>query len=103
MFFLAICAASWLVYDVPGIILLFVFFMRILPGIFHAYSYDTYMLAVRCMKQNEDAVWSLVLLLFTGVRAIPKCSYSYGIMRMYVRNVTLDFSLKKYIFLVSTW
>ena len=25
-----------------------------------------------CMKQNKDAVWSLVLLLVTGVRADPK-------------------------------
>ena len=29
--------------------------------IFHAYSYDTYKLVARCMKQNKDAVWSLVL------------------------------------------
>ena len=28
--------------------------------IFHAYSYDAYILVVRCMKQNKDAVWSLV-------------------------------------------
>ena len=40
--------------------------------IFHAYSYDTYILVVRCMKQNKDAVWSLVLLLVAGVRAYPK-------------------------------
>ena len=45
----------------------------------HAYSCDTYILAVRCMKQNKDAVWSLVLLLVTGVLADPKYSYSYDI------------------------
>ena len=33
-----------------------------------------------CMKQNKDAVWSLVLLLVTGVRADPKYSYSHGII-----------------------
>ena len=52
------------------------------------------------MKQNKDAVWSLVLLLVTGVRADPKYSYSYlvyGIICMYVRIVTFDFSLK-YVF-----
>ena len=41
-------------------------------------------------------MWSLVLLLVTGVRADPKYSYSYDI-RMYVRIVTFDFSLK-YVF-----
>ena len=70
--------------------------------IIHAYSYDTYIPVVRCMKQNEDAVWSLVLLLVTGVRADPKYSYSYGVICMYVRLVTFDFSLKYFIFLVST-
>ena len=50
---------------------------RMIPGIFHALSYDTYILVVRCMKQNKDAVWSLALLLVTGVRADPKHSYSY--------------------------
>ena len=50
--------------------------------IFHAYSYDTYILVVRCMKQNKDTVWSLLLLLVTGVRDDPKYSYSYGIIRM---------------------
>jgi len=69
----------------------------------HAYSYDTYILVVRCMKQNKDAVWSLVLLLVTGVRADPKYSYSYDIICMYVRIVTFDFSLKYFIFLVGTW
>ena len=54
------------------------------------------------MKQNKDAVWSLVLLLVTGVRADPKYSYSYDIIRMYVRIVTFDFSLKYFIFLVGT-
>ena len=34
---------------------------------------------VRRMKQNKDAVWSLVLLLVTGVRAELKYSYSYDI------------------------
>ena len=32
---------------------------------FHAYSYDTYILVVRCMKQNKDAVWSLVYTTFS--------------------------------------
>ena len=54
-------------------------------------------------KQNKDAVWSLVLLLVTGVRADPKYSYSYDIICMYMRLVTLDFSLKYFIFLVGTW
>ena len=45
-----------------------------------------------CMKQNKDAVWSLVLLLVTGVRADPKYSYSYDIICMYVRIVTFDCS-----------
>ena len=31
------------------------------------------------MKQNKDAMWSLVLLLVTGVRADPKYSYSYEV------------------------
>ena len=30
-----------------------------------------------CVKQNKDAVWSLVLLLVSGARADPKYSYSY--------------------------
>ena len=60
-----------------------------------------------CMKQNKDAVWSLVLLLVTGVRAVPKYSYSYDNIFMYVRLATLDFSLK-YVFhfvsrYVGTW
>ena len=81
--------------------------MPLVPGIFHAYSYDTYILVMRCMKQNKDAVWSLVLLLVTGVRADPKYSYSYDIICMYVRIVTFDFSLK-YVFhffsrYVGTW
>ena len=70
---------------------------------FHAYSYDTYILVVRFMKQNKDAVWSLALLLDTGVRADPKYSYSYDIIRMYVRIVTFDFSFKYFIFLVGAW
>ena len=45
------------------------FYSTRIPGIFHTLSYDTYILVVRCMKQNKDAVWSLVLLLGTGVRA----------------------------------
>ena len=43
------------------------------------------------MKQNKDAVWSLVLLLVPGVRTDPKYSNSYDIIRMYMRIVTLDF------------
>ena len=64
------------------------------------FFYD--IIVVRCMKQNRDAVWSLLLLLVTGVRADPKYSYSYDIIRMYVRIVTFDFSLKYFIFLVGT-
>ena len=60
------------------------------------------MLVVRCMTQNKDAVWSLVLLLVSGVRADPKYSYSYDIVCMYVRIVTFDFLLKCFIFLVGT-
>ena len=55
------------------------------------------------MKQNKDAVWSLVLLFVTGVRVDPKYSYSYDIIFMYVRIVTFDFSLKYFIFLVGIW
>ena len=99
---LAICAASWLVYDVL-FLCLFVFFMRLLAGIFHAYSYDTYILVVGCLKQNKDAVWCIVLRLATGVRADPKYSYSYDIICMYVRIVSFHFSLKKIISLVGTW
>ena len=82
---LAICAASWLDNDVLSLCLYF-YAARVIPGIFHAYSNDTYILVVRCMKQNKDAVWSLVLLLVTGVRADPKYSYSYNILCMYVRE-----------------
>ena len=60
-------------------------------------------LVVRCMKQDKNAVWPIVLLLVTGVRADPKYSYSYDIICMYVRSVTFDVSLKYYIFLVGTW
>ena len=85
------------------IILVFVFFMRLVPGIFHAYSYDTYILVVRCMKQNKDAVWSLAEVLVAGMRADPNYSYSYGIMCMYVRIVSFEIPLKHFIFLVNTW
>ena len=50
---------------------------------FHAYSYDTYILVVRCMRQNKDAVRSLVLLLVTGVRSDPKYWYAYDIICIY--------------------
>ena len=91
-----------LVYDVL-FSCLFVFFMRLVhinTSYFHAYSYDTYILVVRCMKQNKDAVWSLVLVLVTGVRADQKYSYSHDIIlcTWYVRIVTFDFSLKYFIF-----
>ena len=43
------------------------------------------------MKQNKDAIWSLVLLLVTEVRADPKYSYSYDIICMHVMIVTLIF------------
>ena len=56
-----------------------------------------------CMKQNKDAVWSLVLLLVAGVRADPKYSYSYDIICMYMRIVNFDFSLKYFLLLVGTW
>ena len=69
---------------------IFVFFVRLVAAVVFvdAYSYDTYILAVRCIKQNKDAVWSLVfiLLLVTGVRADPKHSYSYDIIYLYVRE-----------------
>ena len=47
-----------------------------------------------CMKQNKDAVWSLVLRLCIGISADPKYSCSYDIMCIYVRMVTLDILLK---------
>ena len=46
------------------------------------------------MKQNKDAVWSLILLSFTGVHADPKYSYSDDIICIYVRIVPFDFPLK---------
>ena len=49
-----------------------------------------------CMKQNKDAVWSLVLLLVTGARADPKYSFSHDIIFTYVGIVTFDFSLKHF-------
>ena len=52
-----ICAASSLVYDV--------LFLCLFICIFHAYLYDTYILVVRCMNQNKDAMWSLVLYTFS--------------------------------------
>ena len=55
------------------------------------------------MKQNKDAVWSLVLLSVPGVRADPKYSYSYDTICMYVRIVTFDFALKYFLVLVGTW
>ena len=62
---LEIRAASWLVYDV--LLLCFVLFMRLVrTRYFNAYSYymirteEHTQLVVRCMKQNKDAVWSLV-------------------------------------------
>ena len=42
------------------------------PGV-RAYSYDTYILVVCRMEQNYDAVWSLALLLVTGLRP-TRCS-----------------------------
>ena len=61
----------------------FCIFRRLVPGIFHAYSYDTYIIVGRFTKQNKDAVWSLVLLLITGVRDDPIYSYSRYIIFMY--------------------
>ena len=57
--------------------------------IFHAYSYDTYILVVRCMKQSKDTVWCFVPLLVSRVRADPKYSYSHIIS--HVRCVCEDF------------
>ena len=67
--------------------------------IFHAYSHDTYILVVHCMKQNKDEVWSLVLLLVAGVLADATYSYSYlyDAICMYVRIVSFD-SSSKYLF-----
>ena len=64
------------------IVVLICIFLRLVPGISYAYSYETYILIVRCKKQNKDAVLFLVLLLVTGARADPKYSYSYDIMCM---------------------
>ena len=72
-------------------LLICIFYSTLTTGIFNEYSYDTYTLVVRCMKQNKDAVWSL-LLLVTGLRADPQNSYSYDILCMYVRIVAFDFS-----------
>ena len=48
---------SCLVYDVFIIVFICIFYAtRIIPGIFVAYSCDAYILIVRCMKQNKDAV-----------------------------------------------
>ena len=47
-------------------------------------------------------MWSLVPRLVPEVRADPKYSYSYDIICMYVRIVTFDFSLKYFVFFVST-
>ena len=49
------------------------------------YSFSS-ILVVRCMKQNKDAVRSLVLLLVTGVRADPKYSQSYYIICTYIHE-----------------
>ena len=68
------------------ILVFFCIFRRLVPGIFHAYSYDTYILVVRCMKRNKDAEWSLVLLLITGVRSDPKYSNSCDTIRIYLRE-----------------
>ena len=77
MVYVAICAAKWLVYDAL-FLCSFVYFLRLVPGFFHAYSHDTNILVVRGMKQNKDAVGSLVHTgLVTGVCADPKYSYSY--------------------------
>ena len=72
-------------------------------GIFHAYSHDTYILVVRCMKQNKDTVWSLVLLLVPGVLADPKYSYSCYIICMYVRIVNVCSSLKYFFYYFSRY
>ena len=70
---------------------LFAFFTRLVrTRYFHAFSYATYILVVRCVKQNKDAVWSLVLYLVTGVRADSKYSSSYDIICSYVMIVTFD-------------
>ena len=43
-----------------------------------------------CMKPNKDAMWSLVIVLITGVGAAPRYSFSYDIICMYVRIVLLN-------------
>ena len=71
---------------------------------FYAYSYDTYIIIVRCTKLNKDAVWSLVQLLVTGVRADPKYSYSHVWYHMYVReDLLLLIFYWNILFLVDTW
>ena len=85
---LAIYAASRLVYDVL-LLCLFVFLVRLVSYqvfVTRVLIYDTYILVVRGMKRNKDAVWSLVLLLVTGVRADPKFSYSYDTICMYIHE-----------------
>ena len=86
------------------IIFLCLFVFCMLPQcIVHSYSYDTYILFVRCLKQNKDAVWSLLLLLVTAVRTDPKYSHSHDILCMYVSLVTFDFLLKYFVLLVGAW
>ena len=74
---LAICAASSFVYDVLFLLCLCVcvfFFVCFFCcdsyharyRIFHASSYDTYILVVRCIKRKKGAVWSLVLRRYWG-------------------------------------
>ena len=73
--------------------------------IFHASSYDTYILVVRCIKRNKGAVWSLVLRRDTGVRADPKYPYIYDVICIYVREECyFRFSILIFhIYLVGAW
>ena len=77
--------------------------LRISSKLIFASCLGYFYLVLWSMKQNKDAVWSLVLLLVTGVRANPKYSYFYDIICMYLRIVTFDFSLKYVIHFFSRY
>ena len=87
----SINAASWLVCDTFLVIFCIFHVARIIPGIFvfftHTRLIRMYSSYVAWSKTRvRYAVWSLVLLLVTGVRADPKCSYPYIWYFMYVRE-----------------
>ena len=73
---LAICAASWLVYDVLSLFICICFATRTrFTRTRMIRTYSSYV--AQGMTQNKDAVWFLVLLLDAWVRADPTYSYSY--------------------------